>query len=181
MKLNFERQTILTIAVFTGIFAAVIGGVIFPTMNYIKNLNLETEQLKTYLEKKFESSKHMRTAVSRVEELQVIVNDYPQYLYQAGNELELITTLENIATKNKVQQKIASSNLDQTNIKKIEIAMNISGEYKNVLKYLSSIEAAKYFLNIEKVQVTTAGANPNDTTTTNQANLYLELSLYVNQ
>lgn len=181
MKLNFEKQTILTIAIFTGICVAVIGGVILPTMNYIRRLNIETEQLRTYLEKKFENSRHMRTAVSRVEELKAVVSDYPQYLYQTGNELELITTLENIASKNKVQQKIANSNLDQKNIKKIEISINVNGDYKNVLNYLTSIEASKYFLNVEKAQLTTSGASPNDTTATKQANLYLEISLYVNQ
>lgn len=181
MRLNIEKQTIVIVSVFSGIILLIVVGVIIPTTQYIKRLNDETTTLKNYLEKKYETTAHLRSSVKQIEEIKLAVTEYPQYLFKPGDELILITALENIANKNKVTQKIESSNLDQKASDLIKVSLSVNGKYENTLKYLSDLEKSNYFINIEKIQLTNAGTKPGESTSSTPTNLYLNFSLYVNK
>lgn len=181
MRLNLEKQTIITVGIFSGIIFLIVLCVIIPTGTYIKRLNDETTTLKNYLEKKYETTSHLKSTIKKIEEIKLVVNDYPQYLFKHGDELALITALENIANKNKVTQKIQSSNLDQPSSDLVKVSLAISGDYEKTLNYLADLEKLNYFLNIEKLQLTSAENKQNMNTSTVPTNLYLDFSLYVNK
>jgi len=181
MRLNIEKQTIVTVGVFSAIILLIVAGIIVPTAGYIKKLNDETTNLKNYLERKYESTVHLKSSIKKIEEIKSIVDEYPKYFFRPGDELVLITALENTATKNKVTQKIENSNLDQKNIDQVKITLSVSGDYENVLNYIADLEQLKYFINLEKIQITSGGTKPGSTTSSAPTNLYLGLNLYVNK
>lgn len=181
MRLNIEKQTIVTVGVFSGVILLILLGVIIPTAQYIKRLNDETTELKNYLERKYETTAHLRSSIKKIEEIKLTVDEYSQYFFRPGDELLLITALENIANKNKVTQKIENSNLDQKSSDLIKVSLLISGDYEKTLGYLSDLEKLNYFLNIEKVQISSAGTRAGESVSTTPTNLYLDFSLYVNQ
>jgi Tfp pilus assembly protein PilO len=181
MRLNTEKQTIVVVSIFSGIILLIVLGIIVPTAQYIKHLNDETTTLKNYLEKKYETTANLRSSIKKIEEIKMAVNEYSQYFFKSGDELSLITALENIAAKNKVTQKIENSNLDQKASGLIKVSLSVNGEYEKTLKYLSDLEKLNYFINVERLQLTSAGTKPGESASSTQTNLYLDFSLYVNQ
>jgi len=178
MRLNLEKQTILLVGIFATVIITIILGIILPTVKYIKKLNDETTALKEYLEKKYQNTINLRTSIKKIEEIKTIVAEYPNYFFNPGDELKLITTLETIATQNKVNQKIENTNLDQPNHNPIKITLTISGNYNQVLKYLADLEKINYYINVENIQLTNANKPKEENTSTTPTNLYLDLSLY---
>ncbi|OGH90238.1 MAG: hypothetical protein A2537_00780 [Candidatus Magasanikbacteria bacterium RIFOXYD2_FULL_36_9] len=177
IKLNTEKKTLLSLTVFSTITIAIIFGIILPTFNYIKNLERETSGLRLYLEKKYENTRTIRTSKKKIDEIETIVASYPNYLFYRGDELKLITLLENLANNNKVIQKIDSSNLDKFG-ETVNLSLTINGDYQNILKYLSALEKSNYYLTITNLQLSSAFTPQNNNI--NATIMNLDILLYVN-
>ena len=176
-NLNTEKKTILILTIFSVVTLAIIFGIIFPTVRYIKNLEQDTSVMREYLEKKYENTRTIRTSKKKIEEIESIVATYPNYLFYRGDELNLITSLENLANNNKVTQRIDNSNLDKPgNI--ITLSLTINGDYQNIIKYLSALEKEKYYFIITNLQLSSAFNQQNNNT--NATTMNLDIILYVN-
>lgn len=152
-KLNLEKRTILILAVFSLMIVAILIAVIIPTISYIKGLNTETESLRQYLEKKYEANHTLSSSKQKIEELKIATADYENYLFFKGDELKLITALEDLATDFKLSQKINSSDLDKPSGDYVRINLTLSGNYQNLLQYFSALEKQKYFIHTENLQL----------------------------
>jgi len=179
MKINHEKKVIIIVVIISLATLAVIFGIIWPTINYIKNLERDTTSLRSYLEKKYEHTKNIRTSKQQIEEIGTTVNQYSDYLFFHGDELRLITLLENLAAKNKVTQKIDNSNLDKITGDTVNISITLTGDYTNILEYLYSLEKENYFLNVEHLQISSAYSPQNNNSDATIMNL--DLTLYVNK
>jgi Tfp pilus assembly protein PilO len=107
--------------------------------------------------------------------------DFSGYLFHTGQELTLITTLEGLASRNGVVQKVNSSNLDSISGQKMLISLTITGPYNNAISYLNDLEKLPYFITAANMQLSTASEkirseNPQPA---QQVNLSLDLRLYV--
>lgn len=177
-NLNTEKKTILILGIFSTITLVIIFGVIFPTIRYIQNLEHETAGLREYLEKKYENTKTIRTSKKKIEEIELVVAKYPDYLFYYGDELKLITFLENLANSNQVTQKIDNSNLDKLG-DAVTLSLTVNGDYQNILKYLSALEKGNYYFVITNLQFASAFSPQNNNP--NATIMNLDLILYVNQ
>lgn len=155
----------------------IIFGVFLPTVSYIKTTTDETDRLRTYLEQKYEQSLRYRVTRNKVKEIKASSLDFTSHIFKKGQELALITYMENMAAKYNLNQSIISSNLDKITNNRINIDLNISGDYIKIFKYLSEIEASDYFFNIERLQI--APVYERNGEPTHNTNLYLTLDLYV--
>lgn len=181
MKLNLEKRTLLIIGLFALLTIAVISGVIIPTVRSIQKAVDDTQELRNYLEQRYERIANLRTSIKKINQIRAQVAAYPDHLFTRGQELDLITTLERLAAKNNVTQKINSSNLGKLTDNRITLSINITGSYPQTMRYLADIEALPYFLNVTKLQLTSAATRFNQAGPNNQpASLNLDLSLYVN-
>ncbi|MFA6424284.1 MAG: hypothetical protein WCV83_03160 [Candidatus Magasanikbacteria bacterium] len=178
LNLNTEKRTLIILAVFTVITLTIIFGIIFPTIRYIRNLEEETNSLRVYLEKKYENTRNIRTSKKKIDEIESIVAQYPDLLFYRGDELKLITSLERLASNNKVIQKINSSNLDKPG-ETVNFSLTLSGDYQNILKYLSSIEKEDFYFTITNLQISSAFSTQNNNPSATIMNL--DLLLYVNE
>lgn len=149
-----------------------------PTIRYIQNLNDDMSRLREYLEKKYENTRAIRSSKKMIDEMDSVVVSYPDYLFFKGDELKLITLLENLATTNNITQKIDNSNLDSIKGDTVNISLSLSGNYENILKYLSALEKEKYFFTVSTLRISSAYTlqNNNQKATT----MNLDLMLYVN-
>lgn len=176
MIFNTEKK-IITAVSFSGLLALAIAlAVIWPTANYIKKINDETYNLRSYLEKKYENVIHLRSAVKNITAVKETVASFTGHIFHAGEELKLITELENIAARNHVTQKIDSSNIDKITDNRISIGLSASGNYRDLLRYLADLEQSPYFLNIEDLIFSPAGERAGDPAS---AGLRLNINLYV--
>lgn len=181
MPSTLEKKTFFTVGLFSIITLIIIAAIIWPTVSYITRLNQDTADLRMYLEKKYESTKNFRTNIKRVEEIKNEIIDYPDYSFKPGDELALITSLENIAAEEKVSQKIISSNLDKITNNQVNIQLSTAGSYQQNLNYLNRLEKMGYFINLEEINFTPI-INVNSTNSTSTpTNLDLKMSIYAIQ
>lgn len=176
--LNTEKKTIIILTIFFISTLLVLFGIMMPTIYYIRNLNEETIQLREYLEKKYENTRAIRSSKKMIDEMNSIVVKYPDYLFFKGDELQLITTLENLAAANKITQKIDSSNLDSIKGDSVNISLSLTGDFENILKYLTALEKEKYFFVVSILRISSAYTLQNNDPKATVVNL--DLILYVN-
>ncbi len=153
MKLPFEKRIILTVLALFCCIALLIGGLIIPSIRYIDATDNATYNLRSYLERRHERSVGFRSALDRYDKVKAEAPTFDSHIFHAGHELELITTLENIAAQNKVKQKVNSSNLDAPSNQRITVSILISGSYADVLHYITDIERLDIFLSIDNMQM----------------------------
>lgn len=152
LNLNLEKRTILILAAFMLMIASIIFAIILPTISYITDLNSETEKLRQYLEKKYEANHSLLNSKEKIEKMKDNTKDYESYLFFKGDELKLITSLEDLATDFHLQQKINSSDLDKSSGDFVRINVTLSGNYHNLLQYITALEKQNYFIHSENLQ-----------------------------
>ena len=152
LKLNIEKRTILILTVFSALILIIVFVVIVPTISYIKDLNLQTNDLRQYLEKKYENSHSLLNSKQKIETIKNATAEYENYLFFKGDELKLITQLEDLSAHYQITQKISSSDLDKTLSNSIHISLVLNGDYQNMLQYLNALEKQNYFIHIENLQ-----------------------------
>jgi len=179
LKLNIEKKTIIFLTIISIVTIGIVGGVILPTLYNIKNLEDETSKIRQYMEKKYQDTRSLSNSKQKIEEIQTMMADFEEHLFYRGDELQLITMLENLATANKVNQKINQSNLDKTGDGTITFSITVNGDYINVLQYLNTLEKQKYFINIKQLTFSSAFTPQNKNP--NAAVMNLELLLYANK
>jgi len=92
------------------------------------------------------------------EHISVYLDIFEKIFINSNRELEFITTLEGIANENNIAQKI---NLDlslaqnEQIYKKIPLDLNLRGEFKNLIEYLTDLESLNYYLNINLLEFST--------------------------
>lgn len=179
MRFNFETRTKFLVTGFALVVILIVGGAIWPTARDIYEINRDTINIKTYLEKKYKSTVDLRQSAAKIEEVKKRADFFSEAVYRRGDELKLITFLENVASKNKLTQRVQSANLDKPENQTVQLFLILNGAYADALRYLSDIEASNYFLTIARVQIDQAGGRLDPTTPSTAVNLEIDLQLYV--
>jgi Tfp pilus assembly protein PilO len=173
-----EKRILITIAVFVGIAGLIVGAVIFPTILQIRQIDRDTYNLRVSLERKNERATGYRLAVKQLDRLRKEMPSFSNYLFTAGEELRLVTTLESLATRTGVTQRITNSSLDNIANQKIQISVAVSGSYHKVLVYLDELENLPYFLNVTHISFTPF-YDKNDPNVTDGVIMNIDFNLYV--
>lgn len=140
----------------------------------VKAQNTAIREEITKLDKRHLNAENLRTNLAQVKEIGAQVTDYDEYFFTNGDELQLITDLESMAAKNKITQRIITSNLDNYQNNRISIEIGATGDYSDLLEYMNDLENYKYFLTIQKLDFQPSGRSAEQTT----ASLRLTISLY---
>ena len=175
INLSIEKRTILILTLFFLCIVVIIAAIIFPTASFIKNLSDDTGNLRQYLDKKYETNHSLLNYKQKIEEDKTAIEEYKNYIFFKGDELQLITKLESLSDKYQINQKINSTDLDKPgNV--IHITLTATGNYANLLQYLMAIEKQIYFLQIKNAHLSPGFSVPSDNP--QAAILNLDLVLY---
>lgn len=177
-QFTVEQKIFIIVGSFGALVLLIAAAVIYPTTRYIKRINDDTVQLRTYLEKKEQNIMHLRNSKQKIGEIRDTLKNYDQYLFRPGDELKLITELENLANLYQVTQRIDNSNLDKITDRRVVVNLTVSGDYYRLWRYLSALEQSKYFFTVSSLLLSPL---PSRDGNVNDANLNLHLTLYVNQ
>ena len=180
MILDQTKKMIIRVCIFAALFLCIIFGVLIPTLLSIKRTSQESYKLRLLLEQKYEQSLRSRVTKQKLDEIKETVASLDEFIFKSGDELALITFLESLAAKHRLNQTIASSNLDK--IEKDQtatISMNLTGNYHDTLEYIADLESARYFINIEQLHIKPIFGKNGEATQT--AALDLTIKLYVNK
>ena len=177
MQIKPEQKLLAFIGIGALLIIIIIGTILVPTTNYIRQADKDTFQLRQYLEKKYERSRSARASSKEIGLIKDEIPKFDQYIFHAGDELRLITLLEDIAADDDVTQKIGTNNLDHITNQHAEISLTLTGSYKNVLTYLADLEKLPYFITITHLSWSAAA----DQTNSNKSfvSLSIDFTLYV--
>jgi len=163
---NFKKATIKQkIALFFFIFLlaelTITYTVLIPTIKAI----IEKKELilmqKIELEEKISREKNMAKLSEKLKIIKPQIEIIENTFINKNRELEFITTLEGIALKNNVIQKLnlkTANNLEKNYIK-IPLNINVQGAHDNILNYMVDLENYKYYININSLQFSFAQDN----------------------
>lgn len=172
----FDKDKIKEIISFSSpavISMVIIFFITYPTISYIQDIKEKITEQHRDLEIKYQNAKQLKKNSEKINQLQdklVVLDDI---FVKQEQELGFITTLENIATKNNIDQKInlikaTPKTSKQTSKTPPEESMgfdiNASGSYKNILAWLLEIEQLTYYINFESLNINTTSTEINNTT-----------------
>jgi Tfp pilus assembly protein PilO len=124
-------------------------------------------------EKNYEKNKRYMEVKEKMKKIEPYLDKINSLFINKSRELEIITTLENIAEKNNVKQTLNFSQIQNTDDKnKITIGnINISaqGAYPDLYNYLSAIEKLDFYLNINSLDINNVNSNKSAQNATLQA------------
>ncbi len=151
-KLKQKERIIIFNLVVIVLFALVYFFIIDKTMSEINKINSSFEDQLLVLntaEKKGQEIKRTRQNISTVETL---VSKLSSYFIK--NNLEFVTTLENLAAKHELQSKITmGSSAIFGRYKKIVLTIYLQGDHEKQLYFVNELQSLPYYLNIQSIEV----------------------------
>ena len=178
MKSTKEKKVLILIGGGFLMAIAIIALILMRTIRSIHQANRQVYELRLYLEKKHSRSVNARTAIKQVEAIKDSMAGLEKFLYRRGDELRLITLLEDLSNRHHILQKIIASNLDTPSNHRVSMTLNLTGSYLNILEYLQSLEKADYFISINRLHLSSF-VDRNKQNADPQTSLDIEFSLYV--
>lgn len=179
MKFTIRYKILIMVVSLGALALVIILGVIMPTITYINKIDRQTYELMVYLEKRYQSVARIRVSMRNFETIKEDIEDLNSRIFHAGDELKVITTLEDLSVKHKLTQKIESNELGNGANKNINFDITLDGTVKNLLSYLAELENNKYFLHVGHLQLTPIFSRKGEVADT--AKLNINLVLYANK
>lgn len=143
--------------------------IIYPSFKEIKEMSNEIYKQKEQLEKLYLAGQFLKPTQKQYEKIKPQTSELSKMFIIKNQELEIISALENIASKNNLKQKIdleepkenpATGKLENNPIRKYQpltLNIQITGNYINFLKYLIDLETLDYYINIKDFRIFSQG------------------------
>lgn len=157
-----KRKIYFIISTFL-LLVLVIFLIIKPAASEIKSITVSVRTQKEKLEKLYVAGQLLKTTQEQYQKIESQISEVSKIFITQGQELEFITRLEEIALKNNLIQKIdlqepiieENQTKDQKDrqYETLPLRLNISGNYPNLLKYLTNLESLDYYINIENFRI----------------------------
>lgn len=168
IKLNLKKRIIITIITFFFFIFIIIYFIIIPSVRDIKNIKNEIEIQRTDLERKYLKGQNLRRMSEKLKKAEEKIHILDQVFISQNFGLEFITTLEEVASRNNVTQKInllSSLDPDDSLYKIIPIQLFSQGNFVQQLGYLVNLEILNYYINIKSLELS---SNPKKILTSNE-------------
>jgi len=166
--MSLKKKIILTSLVILIISTVIVVFIIWPTIKDIRKINQDIYNERVALEKKYLRGQLLRKTLKDFEEIKPNINKITAVFVPENKELEFITSLEKIASKNGVEQEIelqAKNIKTEKGIKILPLKLLIKGNFIQVLKYLKELENLNYYFNISVLSINTQNQTINLTAT----------------
>lgn len=165
-KIDLRKKIIVANVIIILIICAVVFFVIMPSINDIASMQSNIQSQYFDLEKKYLKGQNLRKLSENLNSIQPKMAKLDQIFISKDQELDFVTTLENLATKNNITQKISMSPPAMvSNYSKTPIQIATTGNFNNQVNYLKSIEGLPYMINVKSIEITPVDANRDSNTT----------------
>ena len=163
---DLKRKIIASSTGWLLVIVGIIYLIVWPTVRDIKTMSGEIDAQRIDLEKKYIKGQSLKQLTENLKKIEPKLELLDQIFINENRELEFITSLENLANQNGVAQKInlsAPTAAANKNFKKIGLQLFTQEGFSNQLKYLIDLEQLSYYLNINFLELSPAGAGQSQT------------------
>jgi len=159
LKLNLKNKIAASVGCFLLVIFGLLYFIIIPTIADIKSMSGEIEEQRIDLEKKYIKGQSLKKLSDNLKSIELKLDLLNQLFINKNRELEFITTLENRASLNRLNQKINLSSpqvADNQDFQKADLQLLLTGKFTRLLKYLLDLESLGYYTNIKSLELSPA-------------------------
>jgi len=155
-KTNPKNTLLINLVLLVVFIVFAIYFLLFPTIENIKQLRISIANTKIENNRAIEKGKNTNNQADKLKIISNQTEKLDTIFVKRNRELEFITHIEGVASKNNVEQNFKLQNVPkygQDTFITIPITINITGSFANVMNYLLDIETMSYHLNINNIQM----------------------------
>jgi Tfp pilus assembly protein PilO len=182
VKLDLRKKIVLSISSFLLFIFLVVYFIIFPSVRDIKNIRDEIETQRVDLERRYVKGQSLRKLSEKLEKAEEKIHILDQVFIDQEDGLEFITTLEGIAGKNNINQKINLLQTADNNGYSQMVPLQIfpQGEFSQILNYLVGLETLNYYINIKTMDLSSNArtASPGEEKFSGSVGLFITADTY---
>lgn len=169
-NLSLKKRISLNLSVFIFFIGLILYYVVFPSMQDILNIRDQIDAQRADLEAKYQKSRSLKRLTSNLKKIELQFDRLDQIFINENRALEFITTLEGVANKNHLQEKINMDSFDNVKsdkeFKRMPLKILTDGNFMDQVHYLAGLESLNYYINIKSLEFTAiskdAGGRPGD-------------------
>ncbi len=153
------------------LFAIIVAFVVVPSVQDILTLKYDIQEERAKLEESYAKGLSLRKTKLQLISIQEDVEQLEQSMLRPGQELFLITTLEDIATSKNLEQEIVMDDLpdDVSQLIKLPLQVELKGRFSDILFYVIEVERLDFYINWKKVTMRTRRTTRGGRSVPNQA------------
>lgn len=135
------------------LFVVVVALVVVPAVRDILSLKQQIIAEREKLEESYAKGLSLKKTQMQLSDVLKDVKQIEQSTLQPGQELFLITTLEDIAESKNLEQEIVMDDLpnDVATLTTLPVQVQLTGRFSDILFYIAEIEQQDFYLNWTKV------------------------------
>ncbi len=173
-KTSHQNKLLINIILFIIFVIFVVYFILIPTLDKIKKLRIDIANTKIEINSALEKGKNINNQADKLKTIESQIEKLDKVFINRNRELEFITTLEGLASKNNVEQTFDLKNIpdfETSEFLTIPILIKVKGEFNDVINYLIDLETMAYYVNISNLEMTTTGRKKDASFSINQDNL----------
>ena len=148
--------------------------VLAPRVKRINDLKGTVERSEDEIEKNYQRSVALRKSVSQLDEMAENVEKFEEMVITKGDELRVITLLENVAEKNNINQDLSvsyvaelpdgvdSERKNKLNRPYYNLTLSNEGRFPDLVRYMWEVEQLPFYLVIDKLSWRQKGKDVED-------------------
>lgn len=132
-----------------------------PSINNFKQLNRTVSEQKNKIQQLLKRGQTVAANQKNLELVENRIEALNRSILSRGAELSFIESLENAAADNQLEQTINFDGQAETKLAGLEtvpLTLQLQGRLENILSYLNALEMMDYYINIDKLEISTAAA-----------------------
>ncbi|MCX6779034.1 MAG: hypothetical protein NTU97_02275, partial [Candidatus Magasanikbacteria bacterium] len=161
-----EKKFIVLISAIVLVFVLIGGLIIFPQYSKIKETNTQITALRQELETKYERAKQYHKSQTNLATAKKLTDEVKTRFLKKGEEIKLITILENKADALGLRQDLKLSSTYTklpNNLSSIGLEIIITGDYKKTIEYLDFIQKNTFYISLDNLTITKSSPPPSTT------------------
>lgn len=153
--MNLKIKILISIGVVGLTIGLIIYFVIFPTVKDIQSIKQAVYLERIDLEKKYLRGQLLNKTIEDFEKIKPERSKLMSIFITAGEELEFIQNLEEVASRHSIDQvlRLQSDQSRHDFYFSFPIAATAEGQFTNILQYLRGIEHLQHYFNISEISI----------------------------
>lgn len=150
----YKNKFYINLGIIILFFIGITIFIIYPALKEIAKVNQEITNERIKLEKKLAMGLNIKKIINDLEEIEESAKNLDNIFLEKNAELNLIGNLETIATNHNIAININSDFTGKdigSNILQVEIQLIATGNYKQILSFISELENQKNYFNIKSI------------------------------
>ncbi|MFH1610764.1 MAG: type 4a pilus biogenesis protein PilO [Patescibacteria group bacterium] len=135
------------------VLVIILAYIVLPSIKHINELSNQIFAERTKLEELYLKGQSLKRSTEEYRKIKNEISELENIFINEEQELNLITQLETLASETNVKQELnIKENEKNTDNEKMYIALNIRGQYTDIIKYIEEVEALDLYINFDKIR-----------------------------